>query len=45
MYGDDKEVLVYTYKNIGICYIGLGLPDKAEEYYNKALVIMENCVS
>jgi Tfp pilus assembly protein PilF len=41
MYGTDNEVLVYTYKNIGVCYLGLGVPDKAEEYYNKSLEIME----
>lgn len=41
MYGSDNEVLVYTYKNIGICYLGLGVPDKAEESYNKSLEIME----
>lgn len=40
MYGDQNEVLVYTYKNIGICYLALGLPEKAEENYTKALTIM-----
>lgn len=43
MYGDDKEVLIYTYKNIGVCYIGLGLPEKAEENYQKALELMKAC--
>lgn len=41
MYGADNEVLVYTYKNIGVCYLGLGVPEKAEESYNKSLEIME----
>lgn len=40
MYGKDSEVLVYTLKNIGICFLGLGLPDNAEEYYKRALEIM-----
>jgi Tfp pilus assembly protein PilF len=43
MYGDDKEVLIYTYKNIGVCYLGLGMPDKAEESYKKALDIIQAC--
>ena len=41
MYGTDNEVLVYTYKNMGVCYLGLGISDKAEECYNKSLEIME----
>lgn len=41
MYGPDNEVLVYTHKNIGVCYLGLGIPDKAEESYNKSLELME----
>lgn len=40
MYGEQNEVLVYTYKNIGICYLALGLPEKSEENYMKALTIM-----
>jgi len=42
MYGKDKEVLVYTYKNIGVCYLGIGLPERAEEAYKKALDIMDS---
>lgn len=30
MYGEEKEVLVYTYKNIGICYLGFGMTEEAE---------------
>ena len=40
MYGPDSEVLIYTYKNIGICYLALGIPERSEEYYLKALTIM-----
>lgn len=40
VYGEDNEVIIYTYKNIGICYLALGIPDKAEEYYKKALDLM-----
>lgn len=40
VYGPDNEVIIYTYKNIGICYLALGIPDKAEEYYLKALDLM-----
>ncbi len=41
MYGTDSEVLIYTYKNIGICYLALGIPEKAEDYYLKAIALME----
>lgn len=40
IYGTDSEVLIYTYKNCGICYLALGIPEKAEEFYLKALEIM-----
>jgi Tfp pilus assembly protein PilF len=40
LYGENHEVLIYTYKNIGICYLGLGIPERAEDYYLKALRIM-----
>lgn len=41
VYGTDSEVLIYTYKNIGICYLALGIPEKAEDYYLKAITLME----
>ena len=41
VYGEDSEVLIYTYKNIGICYLALGIPEKAEDYYLKAITLME----
>ena len=41
MYGEDKEVLIYTYKNIGICYLGFGMTKEAEEAQLKALEILE----
>jgi tetratricopeptide (TPR) repeat protein len=34
--------MIYTYKNIGICYLALGIPEKSEEYYLKALNLMEH---
>ncbi len=24
LYGDDNEMIIFTLKNIGICYLGLG---------------------
>ena len=33
-------MLIYTNKNIGICYLALGVPDKAEKNYLKALDTM-----
>ena len=41
VYGPDSEVIIYTYKNIGICYLALGIPDKSEENYLKALALMQ----
>ena len=41
VYGPDSEVIIYTYKNIGICYLAMGIPEKSEEYYLKALSLME----
>jgi tetratricopeptide (TPR) repeat protein len=42
MYVSDKEVLNYTYKNIGVCYMALGKPEKAEEFYHLALAIVHD---
>ena len=42
VYGADSEVIIYTYKNIGICYLAMGIPEKSEEYYLKALGLMES---
>jgi tetratricopeptide (TPR) repeat protein len=41
MYGEHHEALVFTYKNVGISYLGLGMSEKAEEFYLKALKIQE----
>ena len=41
MYGESNEVLIYTYKNIGLCYLALSVPEKAEENYLKALDLMK----
>ena len=34
--------MIYTFKNIGICYLAMGLSEKSEEYYLKALNLMEH---
>lgn len=34
-------MIIYTYKNIGICYLALGIPEKSEENYLKALALMQ----
>jgi tetratricopeptide (TPR) repeat protein len=36
LYGEDNMVLLYTYKNIGTCYLGTGQSDKAREYLQKS---------
>lgn len=40
-YGPDNEAIIYTYKNVGVCYLALGIPERAEEYYLKALNLMQ----
>ncbi len=40
LYG-EKEMLIYTYKNIGVCLLGLGKPEEAEVEYQKALKLQE----
>lgn len=44
MYTFDKEVLIYTYKNIGVCQMAIGKPEIAEECYFKALAIVDDMV-
>lgn len=41
IYGADNEVLVFTIKNIGTCYLGLALPEKAEVAYLEAVRLLE----
>eukprot|EP00347_Sterkiella_histriomuscorum_P004219 403361289 len=41
MFGVEAEALVYTYKNIGLCYLAIQNSEKAEENYLKALDIVE----
>ena len=41
VHGAESEVIIYTYKNIAICYLALGVSEKAEEYYLKALDTMK----
>ncbi len=38
-------MIIYTLKNIGICYLAVGIPQKSEEYYLKALGMMEHMQS
>jgi hypothetical protein len=37
--------MIYTFKNIGICYLAMGIPEKSEENYMKALNLMEQMQS
>lgn len=41
MFGEDAEALIYTYKNLGVCLLAMAESEKAEEYYLKALAIVE----
>ena len=38
---DDTEVLIFTYKNIGINYLALGQSGEGEIFFNKALRVVK----
>jgi tetratricopeptide (TPR) repeat protein len=40
-YGEDSIVLLFTWKNIGTCYMGLGKSEDARTFMNKAMALME----
>jgi tetratricopeptide (TPR) repeat protein len=40
MYGDDHMSLLYTYKNIGTCYLGIGQSDKAKSYFEDCVKLL-----
>ena len=44
-YGEDSYSLLFTYKNIGTCFLGVGNSDKAREYFEMCLELLEKCKS
>ncbi len=45
MYGPEGESLVYTYKNLGVCYLAQGQYERAETQFMKAKNIIELLMS
>lgn len=41
IYGDKSMTLLYTYKNIGTSYMGIGDSEQAREYFEKALKLLD----
>jgi len=33
MYGEDSYNMMFTWKNIGTCYVGIGISDQARDYF------------
>lgn len=44
VYGDSNILLLYTYKNIGTCYLGIGQSDSARKYFRDCLELLETVV-
>lgn len=40
LYGKDSMVLLFTWKNIGTCYMGVGKSEDARHFMNKAMDLM-----
>jgi tetratricopeptide (TPR) repeat protein len=43
LYGDDSYTLLFTYKNIGTCFLGVGNSDKAREYFELCIELLDKC--
>lgn len=41
LYGEDSMVLLFTWKNIGTCYMGVGKSEDARHFMNKAMALMQ----
>ena len=41
-YGADSMVLLFTWKNIGTCYMGTGKSEEARNFMNKAMDLMKS---
>jgi len=45
LYGDDNYMLLYTLKNIGTCYLGIGQSDTARKYFLDCISLIQNAKS
>ena len=41
-YGADSMVLLFTWKNIGTCYMGTGKSEDARHWMDKAMALMKS---
>jgi len=40
LYGNDSMSLLYTYKNIGTCYLGIGNSEDARKYFKDCIELI-----
>ena len=45
LYGENSLQLLYTYKNIGTCYLGISQGDNARKYFKDCLTLLDNLES
>lgn len=41
LYGEKSSVLLFTWKNIGTCYLGIGQSEQALKYFNDCIGLLE----
>ena len=41
LYGEKSAVLIFTWKNIGTCYLGIGQSEQALKYFNDCITLLE----
>jgi len=45
LYGEDNMSLMYTYKNIGTCYLGVTQIESAHKYFDQCIELINNAKS
>ena len=43
MYGENSYNLLFTFKNIGTCFLGVGNSEKAREYFEQCIDLLGKC--
>ena len=43
MYGEESYNLLFTYKNIGTCFLGVGNSEKARDYFEMCIDLLDKC--
>ena len=44
IYGENSMVLLFTLKNLGVCYMGIGNTQDAKFFFNKSLKLIQNAM-